>query len=527
MSTSPFAKTLALFRNVIVVFLALLTCGLIVSESKAGSAPQIVGPEPYSWTFVGVSTSICAQVISAEPVQVQWFFNSNAVPRGTTPCLPFSSASIGDDGHYFLVASNAFGVTTSSIVSFEVSYRYWLQSYGSEIRQAGENIHMEVLSFDGELIAPNLRVKWFHNGGRIPNQNGRILNLIEVTPKASGEYFAVVADLTNDTHRSSAVAIQVQESAPLLNDVPFLHFGIEGDHFEMKTIKVAGNNVRYQWWHDGTRIPRATRLALLFDGLSTNDAGVYELVATNPQGEQHLFFTNNVRPATVLDDWTWLSPSPQGGRLRSITYGRGRFVAVGNSGNVVMSQDGAQWNAAWIPGGNFFLSVTYGNGLFYAATDNLGIFVSNDGLNWRPIISPGSWWSGDLSFANGRVVTVSDGNLVQTLRRGHEWHGQSIPAWLMFQAGNRLFAVDFSGASWNFHTPTTRSIGILAIRWVRPLEPYSITEFPQWPTARSSSQSRPSKTYLPPVMAKHGQKPRASPMHSVLWPSLRAVNGMS
>ena len=94
----------------------------------------------------------------------------------------------------------------------------------------------------------------------------------------------------------------------------------------------------------------------------------------------------------------------------SITYGAGRFVAVGDNGNMAWSNDGIIWNA--IPGGgtnpitdpgqstfgaNGIWSITYGAGRFVAGGSNRRIAWSNDGINWTAVDTDTTFPS-DINF---------------------------------------------------------------------------------------------------------------------------------
>src|SRR5262245_26611571 len=71
--------------------------------------------------------------------------------------------------------------------------------------------------------------------------------------------------------------------------------------------------------------------------------------------------------ADPLDTWTWRNPLPTGEFLFGITYGGGRFVAVGASGAILTSVDGqTSWVQRESGTANQLLGITYGNGLFVA-----------------------------------------------------------------------------------------------------------------------------------------------------------------
>ena len=127
-----------------------------------------------------------------------------------------------------------------------------------------------------------------------------------------------------------------------------------------------------------------------------------------------------------LSRWSWRHPVPQGLYLSGVTYGNGRFVAVGraeentvtkgdvlSSPIILTSADGVNWVSPMVGAHPYtgLNAVTYGNGQFVAvgqryAVDVYGpgtIQTSTDGVNW--IQRPGEY-GGDLrgiAFGQGKV----------------------------------------------------------------------------------------------------------------------------
>ncbi|UJF34161.1 WD40/YVTN/BNR-like repeat-containing protein [Paenibacillus hexagrammi] len=90
--------------------------------------------------------------------------------------------------------------------------------------------------------------------------------------------------------------------------------------------------------------------------------------------------------------------------LRDITYGNGRFVAVGYR-EIVTSLDGITWSVAESEINNKLNSVTYGNGVFIAVGSGgaEGVLRSRDGLIWEKYGSYPHW---SVCFGNGLFVAV-------------------------------------------------------------------------------------------------------------------------
>jgi hypothetical protein len=173
--------------------------------------------------------------------------------------------------------------------------------------------------------------------------------------------------------------------------------------------------------------------------------GTGNRVMTSPDG-----ITWTARTSAVDNYWT------------SVTYGNGLFVAVSNSdgsGNRVMiSLDGITWTSRASAADNFWNSVTYGNGLFVAvaSTGNGNrVMTSSDGINWTLSTSaPNNEWSG-VTYGNGKFVAVAKtgiANRVMTSVDGINWTARTSAAnnsWNSITYGNGLFVTVASSGSGN------------------------------------------------------------------------------
>jgi hypothetical protein len=73
---------------------------------------------------------------------------------------------------------------------------------------------------------------------------------------------------------------------------------------------------------------------------------------------------------------TWTLRVPGSNDLHGVTYGNGRFVAVGSGGTILTSPDGVKWTRRTSGTNNLLYGVTYGNGLFVAVGDRGTILTS-------------------------------------------------------------------------------------------------------------------------------------------------------
>ena len=208
--------------------------------------------------------------------------------------------------------------------------------------------------------------------------------------------------------------------------------------------------------------------------MSSPDGTIWTVTATgapdNAWGTNCLCYGNGMFVAVSggatnamysVDGYNWTeSGASSVGPWRAVTFGNGRFVAVGVSGKTMYSTDAITWTSGLIAGDASFVwgAVTYG-------TDNLGVakFVAvcansgstkksavslDNGINWTIYTSA---IAGQIAITFGNNLFVSVGIKsgliagVQTSPDGQTWTERTVPYsvvsdWIVSIAfGNNLF----------------------------------------------------------------------------------------
>jgi len=157
----------------------------------------------------------------------------------------------------------------------------------------------------------------------------------------------------------------------------------------------------------------------LWNDITWGEVGGGTFVAVSNDGANKI--------ATSTDGETWTARTePTSHVMRSVTFGNGIFIAVGDNGvidgRVLRSDDGGiTWTDKTAVSLNNWRSVTFGNGHFMAvAKTGTGdrAMTSTDGLTWITIATPAdnNWEA--VAFGNGKFVGVSNtgsGDRVMTL----------------------------------------------------------------------------------------------------------------
>lgn len=220
-----------------------------------------------------------------------------------------------------------------------------------------------------------LGYQWFHGWNAIEGGTNRVLTLSSVTSGQSGPYYvrihnpfgsvtSVVASLTVDSPTNATILLQ-----PYGDTLP------AGSYFNLGVAAAGTPPIDYQWFLNGNPIIEATNRNYSLHGVTTTDAGVYEVRVQNYGGivwslPARLVVTNAFRGGGTIDF-----------RNRSLT-----FTTVSNEAPV-FDLDG----------------VTPLNGPQYVAQLYAG--SSLDSL--RPIASPSAFRTGYYAgFFDSRILPL-------------------------------------------------------------------------------------------------------------------------
>lgn len=131
---------------------------------------------------------------------------------------------------------------------------------------------------------------------------------------------------------------------------------------------------------------------------------------------------------TSSDGLTWTERPTNSRWWKSVTYGNGLFVAVGDY-TIDTSPDGITWTRRDPYYYDRLQGVAYGNGLFVTmgvwndgrGTVYYGVQWSRDGINWSGADAPANALLRGIAFGGGQFVMVGDGGRIFTSVDGMTW----------------------------------------------------------------------------------------------------------
>ena len=133
----------------------------------------------------------------------------------------------------------------------------------------------------GATGAEPLTFEWYHDGERLPDMSGPVLNLEPVALTQAGNY-QVVARNPFGTASSPPVALTVQVAAsPQIVLQPQGEAVVPGQFAVLTVVAVGPPPLRYQWFHRGQPLPNGTNRSLVFPAVTPADLGHYHVVVSS------------------------------------------------------------------------------------------------------------------------------------------------------------------------------------------------------------------------------------------------------
>jgi subtilisin family serine protease len=122
------------------------------------------------------------------------------------------------------------------------------------------------------------------------------------------------------------------------------------------------------------------------------------------------------------DAASWVrAPFVTGAPLWHIAWGGSMYAVVGHDGTILTSADGASWIRRATPAITNLYAIAWGAGRFVAVGEPGVVLRSTDGINWTSGSLGTNAAMVGLTYANGIFVAVGQGGLILTSADGQTW----------------------------------------------------------------------------------------------------------
>lgn len=113
---------------------------------------------------------------------------------------------------------------------------------------------------------------------------------------------------------------------------------------------------------------------------------------------------------TSRDGETWTRPQASiSGALRKVIFAEGKFIVVGDNGQILTSADGTTWSAKHA-GSGALMDVAFGNGVTVVAENAPHLYYSHNHETWTEVSGLGTgFWFAHVEFGNGIFLATTGG----------------------------------------------------------------------------------------------------------------------
>lgn len=358
-------------------------------QTAPGAAPEIRAQTGNEAVNAGSYAYLSVGVAGSSGLSFQWFLNGTGITGATNDTLGVFGASSASGGYYSVRVANSYGAVTSApaLLIFSPATNDIIAAAG------GPN------GFVAQ--ATNQNVLWSSNGIVWQQGTGMYRDLIW----GAGLFGAV---------SSNGLTIYTSlDGNTWSNRHP-------NNLFPMYTIAY-GNGL----WFAAGQLGRYSYSSDLVSWVNTyylnyTDFRFIEFVRDRfflASMNKLYFITNGVTPYPV-------SGVASAHLINCVAYGNGRFVGVGDYGNVIVSTDGTNWTGTQVdtsPVGDAdntmraFTTVVFVNGYFVAAGPPGRLFVSTDGLYWTGADSGVNAGLRRLVYNKGLLLGFGQGGVIAPL----------------------------------------------------------------------------------------------------------------
>lgn len=241
-----------------------------------GGAPQFFQQPLGATVPVGLSFVVKGQAYGGVPMNYQWQHEGTNLPGATGSTLLLTNVQYTAQGTYSLFATNANGSATSSNAQLVVVPAIITSQPADVTAYGGDNV-----TFSVSALGTALNYVWKFNDTPMPGWTNASLVLSNVAVGMAGSYSVTVSN-SYGTVQSSNAQLSV---VPLTITSQPVNAGLhEGDTYSFGVTAWKNGPFTYQWQFNGTDLPGETNATILFSPITTNLAGVYSVLVTNPYG---------------------------------------------------------------------------------------------------------------------------------------------------------------------------------------------------------------------------------------------------
>ena len=206
-------------------------------------------------------------------ISYQWALNGNDIPGATDPLLVIDPILPESAGLYRASVSGGCSVVASAVAKLVASDDPTIVISPHDVAACLGGTAEFSIGVDG--LEP-IGYQWQHDGQDIPGATETVYTIESVQSQDPGAYRCIITDGCGTESASAAATLAVPEVSFVTQ--PAGDRVCVGD--SMFLLAIASGSPSYQWFRDGEPIPGATGMLVRITDVTTEDSGIYHVVAT-------------------------------------------------------------------------------------------------------------------------------------------------------------------------------------------------------------------------------------------------------
>jgi hypothetical protein len=263
-----------------------VTGGPLVLSVNAATPPRITYFASNGTYYVGDQLNLDVSVAGTPPYTFTW--RRNGAPLATTTSSGYQQSNLqpGDAGAYTVTVSNLAGSVTSSPVTITVNpitAPVITSPPADTTANPGESFGLYV---NVTRMGPTVfTYQWSKDGAVLAGATQSSYSKGNASAADAGSYTVTVTNFVGATTSAPARVTVRPPTGPTINYAGDARATVAtGGSFSFYASVGGSQPITYQWFKDGVALAGATGQGFGRNPVTTEHAGVYTLVATNPQG---------------------------------------------------------------------------------------------------------------------------------------------------------------------------------------------------------------------------------------------------
>jgi hypothetical protein len=211
---------------------------------------------------------------------------------------------------------------------------------------------------------------------------------------------------------------------------------------------------------------RTLPVSKVWSGIASNDKVIVTVATDNAGIIYYSYDSVNWNQVTLTTSFP----------MQDVVYGNGKFVAGGNSQQVVTSTDGINWTYVQLPAYASSRKINYLNGKFVLISSTTSIISSTDAITWTLGTLPKSAQWYDSTYGAGKYVVISNSS-----SETQSTYSTDLITWTLtaMPMAENWQNVDYNGtvflATAGYNQSTNSATSTDGVTWTSatiPLDPY-------------------------------------------------------